>query len=45
MSISHPIFPGLDLVVKRTFHWALPAGGLSGTAARFHAFAQRTLLG
>jgi DNA-binding transcriptional LysR family regulator len=33
-----------DLVVRRTFHWALPAGALTGTAARFHAFAQRTQL-
>jgi DNA-binding transcriptional LysR family regulator len=38
------VVPGLDLVVKRTFHWALPAGGLNGTAARFHAFAQRAPL-
>jgi DNA-binding transcriptional LysR family regulator len=35
------VVPGLDLVVRRTFHWALPAGALSGTAAHFHAFAQR----
>jgi DNA-binding transcriptional LysR family regulator len=33
---------GLDLVVRRTFRWALPAGGLSGTAASFHAFAVRS---
>ena len=39
------VIPGLDLVVRRTFRWALPAGALSGTAARFHAFAQRTPLG
>ena len=39
------VIPGLDLVVKRTFHWALPAGGLIGTAARFHAFVQRAPLG
>lgn len=32
--------PGLDFVVRRTFHWALPTGGLQGAAARFHAFAQ-----
>lgn len=36
------LVPGLDLVVRRTFYWALPAGGLSGTAAQFHAFAQRS---
>jgi DNA-binding transcriptional LysR family regulator len=35
------VVPGLDLVVRRTFHWALPAGALSGTAAQFHAFARR----
>ena len=35
------VIPALDLVVRRTFHWALPAGALTGTAARFHAFAQR----
>lgn len=34
--------PGLDLVVRRTFRWALPAGALSGTAARFFAHAQRS---
>ena len=39
------IVPGLDLVVRRTFYWALPAGALTGAAARFHAFAQRTPLG
>lgn len=33
--------PGLDLEVRRTFRWALPAGALTGTAARFYAFAQR----
>jgi DNA-binding transcriptional LysR family regulator len=36
------VVPGLDLVVRRTFRWALPAGGVSGTAARFHTFAQRS---
>jgi DNA-binding transcriptional LysR family regulator len=36
------IVPGLDLVIRRTFHWALPAGALTGTAARFHALASRT---
>lgn len=35
------VVPGLDLVIRRTFRWALPAGALRGTAARFHAFAQR----
>jgi len=35
------VVPGLDLVVRRTFRWALPAGGLAGTAASFHAFAVR----
>ncbi len=39
------VAPGLDLVVRRTFHWALPAGALNGTAARFHAFARRAPLG
>ncbi|MEO7729498.1 MAG: LysR family transcriptional regulator [Kofleriaceae bacterium] len=33
--------PGLDLVVRRTFRWAVPAGGLHGAAARFPAIAQR----
>jgi len=32
----------LDFTVRRTFRWALPAGGLQGTAARFHSFAQRS---
>lgn len=36
------IVPGLALVMRRTFRWALPAGGLAGAAARFHALAQRT---
>ena len=35
------IIPAMDLVVRRTFYWALPTGALTGTAARFHAFAQR----
>jgi DNA-binding transcriptional LysR family regulator len=34
------LVPGLELVVRRTFHWALPTGGLRGAAARFFAFAQ-----
>jgi len=28
--------------VRRTFHWALPGGALTGTAARFYAFARRS---
>lgn len=36
------LVPGLDLVVRRTFRWALPAGGASGSAALFYALAQRT---
>jgi DNA-binding transcriptional LysR family regulator len=35
------VVPGLDFVVRRTFHWALPTGGLRGAAAAFHDFAQR----
>ncbi len=35
------IVPGLDVSIRRTFRWALPSGGLRGTAGRFHAFAQR----
>ncbi len=31
--------PGLALTVRRTFQWALPAGALTGTAARFHRLA------
>jgi DNA-binding transcriptional LysR family regulator len=31
----------LDLTMRRTFHWALPTGALSGTPARFLAFARR----
>ncbi len=31
--------PQLD--IKRRFSWAIPAQGLSGTAARFHAFASQ----
>jgi DNA-binding transcriptional LysR family regulator len=29
-----------ELVVRRTFRWAVPAGGVTGTTAAFHAFAQ-----
>jgi len=36
------VLPGLDLIVRRTFRWALPAGALTGAAARFHDFAQRS---
>jgi len=35
------IVAGLDLVVRRTFHWALPSGGLHGVTATFHQFAAR----
>jgi DNA-binding transcriptional LysR family regulator len=35
------VVPGLDLVVRRTFRWALPAKALTGAAARFFALAQR----
>jgi DNA-binding transcriptional LysR family regulator len=35
------VVPGLDLVIRRTFRWALPAGALSGMAARFYDFARR----
>jgi len=38
------VVPGLDLVLRRTFRWAVPAGGLGGMAARFHAFAQTARL-
>jgi len=35
------VVPGLELVLRRTFRWALPSGALSGMAARFHDFVQR----
>ncbi len=35
------IVPALELVVRRTFRWALPAGALAGSAARFYDFATR----
>jgi DNA-binding transcriptional LysR family regulator len=35
------IVAGLDFVLPRTFYWALPAGGLHGTEARFYDFARR----
>ena len=35
------LVPGLDFVVRRTFHWALPSGGQEGVAALFLAFARR----
>lgn len=33
--------PGLALDMRRTFQWALPAGALTGSAARFHRLATR----
>jgi DNA-binding transcriptional LysR family regulator len=36
------VVPGAALVVRRTFHWALPAGALTGTSARFFALAMRS---
>jgi DNA-binding transcriptional LysR family regulator len=36
------VVPGAELVVRRTFHWALPAGALTGTSARFFALAMRS---
>ena len=38
------VVPGLELVVRRTFRWALPTGAMTGTAARFHQFVQRAPL-
>jgi DNA-binding transcriptional LysR family regulator len=35
------VVPGLELVVRRTFQWALPAGALSGPSARFFAVCRR----
>jgi DNA-binding transcriptional LysR family regulator len=35
------VVPGLDLIVRRTFCWALPTGALSGAARQFYEFAQR----
>jgi DNA-binding transcriptional LysR family regulator len=35
------VVPGLDLVVRRTFSWALPAGALGGMARTFYEFAGR----
>jgi DNA-binding transcriptional LysR family regulator len=35
------IVPGLDLVVRRTFRWALPAGAIGGTSKMFYDFARR----
>jgi DNA-binding transcriptional LysR family regulator len=35
------IVPGLDLVIRRTFRWALPTGSLGGSAAQFYRFAKR----
>lgn len=31
--------PGLSFSIRRTFQWALPAGALRGSAARFHSIA------
>lgn len=31
--------PGLSFTIRRTFQWALPAGALAGSAARFHQLA------
>jgi DNA-binding transcriptional LysR family regulator len=36
------LVPGLDLVVRRTFSWALPTGGLRGASSQSYAFAQRS---
>ncbi|MEO0480311.1 MAG: LysR substrate-binding domain-containing protein [Planctomycetota bacterium] len=36
------VVPGFSLSVQRTFHFAIPSGGLSGTAAHFMEFARRT---
>jgi DNA-binding transcriptional LysR family regulator len=38
------IVPGFDLVVRRTFRWALPAGSLAGQAALFFDMSKRTRL-
>ncbi len=35
------IVPGLDLIVRRTFCWTLPTGGLGGTARHFYESACR----
>jgi len=35
------VVPGLDLIVRRTFCWTLPAGALAGTARRFYESARR----
>jgi DNA-binding transcriptional LysR family regulator len=37
------VVPGLDLVIRRTFRWALPAGALTGAAARFKGFAEQCM--
>jgi DNA-binding transcriptional LysR family regulator len=34
--------PGLALTIRRTFQWALPAGVLTGSAARFHRMATQS---
>lgn len=33
--------PGFDLTIRRTFHFAQPTRGVTGTAAHFQRFAQR----
>jgi hypothetical protein len=38
------IVPGVDMVLRRTFRWALPAGAPSGQAAVFLAVARTTVL-
>lgn len=35
------VLPGLDLVIRRTFRWALPAGGVVGVAAQFYEMANQ----
>jgi DNA-binding transcriptional LysR family regulator len=34
--------PGLTLSIRRTFQWALPAGALTGSAARLHRMATQS---
>ena len=35
------VLPVRELFMRRTFHWALPSGSLSGTALRFHRFCRQ----
>jgi DNA-binding transcriptional LysR family regulator len=37
------VVAGADLTIPRAFRWTLPAGALSGTAARFYDYARRTV--